>query len=50
MFEDKANFDSWLDTKSIGLGGIKPKDLFDTTFGINLVCDELTRIEHGVLA
>jgi putative toxin-antitoxin system antitoxin component (TIGR02293 family) len=50
VFEDKANFDSWLDTKSIGLGGIKPKDLFDTTFGINLVCDELTRIEHGVLA
>lgn len=50
VFEDKANFDSWLDTKSIGLGGIKPKDLFDTTFGINLVRDELTRIEHGVLA
>ncbi|RYE12636.1 MAG: DUF2384 domain-containing protein, partial [Sphingobacteriaceae bacterium] len=25
-------------------------DLLDTTFGINLVRDELTRIEHGVLA
>lgn len=50
VFEDKDNFDRWLDTKSIALGGIKPKDLFDTSFGINLVRDELTRIEHGVLA
>lgn len=50
VFEDPKNFDSWLDTKSIALGEVKPKDLLDTTFGINLVRDELTRIEHGVLA
>ncbi|MEX8548187.1 MAG: antitoxin Xre/MbcA/ParS toxin-binding domain-containing protein [Mucilaginibacter sp.] len=50
VFEDNGNFDSWLNTKSIALGGVKPKDLLDTTFGINLVRDELTRIEHGVLA
>ncbi|RYE24915.1 MAG: DUF2384 domain-containing protein [Sphingobacteriaceae bacterium] len=50
VFEDNGNFDSWLNTKSIVLGGVKPKDLLDTTFGINLVRDELTRIEHGVLA
>lgn len=50
VFEDKGNFDSWLNTKSIALGGTKPKDLLDTTFGINLVRDELIRIEHGVLA
>lgn len=50
VFEDNNNFNSWLNTKSIALGGVKPKDLLDTTFGINLVRDELTRIEHGVLA
>lgn len=50
VFEDNGNFDSWLNTKSITLGEVKPKDLLDTTFGINLVRDELTRIEHGVLA
>ncbi|RYE25280.1 MAG: DUF2384 domain-containing protein [Sphingobacteriaceae bacterium] len=50
VFEDNGNFDIWLNTKSIALGGVKPKDLLDTTFGINLVRDELTRIEHGVLA
>lgn len=50
VFEINENFNSWLNTKSIALGGAKPKDLLDTTFGINLVRDELTRIEHGVLA
>ncbi len=50
VFEDNENFDTWLNTKSIALGGVKPKDLLDTTFGINLIRDELTRIEYGVLA
>ena len=50
VFEINENFNSWLNTKSIVLDGAKPKDLLDTTFGINLVRDELTRIEHGVLA
>ncbi len=50
VFGDKENFNTWLNTKSIVLGGVKPKELFDTTFGIGLVKDELTRIEHGVLA
>lgn len=50
VFEDNENFDTWLNTKSIALGGVKPKDLLDTTFGINLIRDELIRIEHGVLA
>ncbi len=50
VFEDDGNFDIWLNTKSIALGGVKPKDLLDTTFGVNLVRDELARIEHGVLA
>lgn len=50
VFEVQENFDTWLNTKSIVLSGVKPKDLLDTTFGINLVRDELTRIEYGVLA
>jgi len=50
IFEDNKNFDIWLNTKSPALGAGRPKELLDTTFGINLVKDELTRIEHGVLA
>jgi putative toxin-antitoxin system antitoxin component (TIGR02293 family) len=50
VFGDKANFDAWLETRNIALGGISPKSLLDNTFGINLVKDELIRIENGVLA
>lgn len=50
VFGTKALFDQWLDTLSPALGHIKPKDLLDSTFGIEMIQDELTRIEHGVLA
>ncbi|GAB3814894.1 type II RES/Xre toxin-antitoxin system antitoxin [Pontibacter rugosus] len=50
VFGDKANFDAWLNSKNVALGGVKPKELLDSTFGIGLLRDELIRIEHGVLA
>lgn len=50
VFGDKENFDVWLDLPSIALGNIKPKELLDNAFGISLLEEELTRIEHGVLA
>jgi putative toxin-antitoxin system antitoxin component (TIGR02293 family) len=50
VFGSNEKFDTWLDSKSIALGGIKPKELLDSTFGIGVLKNELTRIEHGVLA
>ncbi len=50
VFGDKDNFNVWLNSKSIALGGRTPKELLDTKFGIGMVKDELGRIEHGVLA
>ena len=50
VFGDSENFTTWLNAKSVSLGGVPPKELMDTTFGISLLNDELTRIEHGVLA
>jgi len=50
VFGTSEKFDTWLNAKSIALGGIKPKELLDSTFGIGLLKNELTRIEHGVLA
>jgi putative toxin-antitoxin system antitoxin component (TIGR02293 family) len=50
VFGDKQNFDIWLNSKSISLGGRTPKYLLDTKFGISMVRDELGRIEHGILA
>ena len=50
VFGDKQHFNTWLDTTNIALGKIKPKELLDNSFGIDMLKDELTRIEHGVLA
>jgi uncharacterized protein (DUF2384 family) len=47
---DTEKFNLWLDSNNLALGGIKPKSLFDSTFGINLLKDELIKIEYGVLA
>lgn len=50
VFGNHEKFNTWLNAKSIALGGTKPKDLLDSTFGIGMLKNELTRIEHGVLA
>jgi len=50
VFGNTKNFLTWISSENIALGGIKPIDLLDNSFGINLVKDELIKIEHGVLA
>ena len=50
IFGKKESFNIWLDSVNIALGHIKPKELLDNAFGISLLEDELTRIEHGILA
>ena len=50
VFGAAEKFNSWLDTINLIFGGIKPKMLLDNSFGINLLRDELTRIEYGNLA
>jgi putative toxin-antitoxin system antitoxin component (TIGR02293 family) len=50
VFGKASYFESWLDSRNLALGGIRPFELLDNTFGIELLKDELTRIERGVLA
>ena len=50
VFDNIHDFQTWMETVSVPLGSIKPKELLDTTYGINLVADELSRIAYGVLA
>lgn len=49
IFGTPEKFNAWLEADNLVLG-CKPKELLDSTFGIGLLRDELTRIEHGVLA
>lgn len=50
VFGSKEHFSIWLNTNNVALGGIKPKSLLDTGFGMSLIKDELIKIQHGVLA
>jgi len=50
IFESKANFERWLSSSNIALGGVAPLELMDNSFGIDLITNELGRIEHGILA
>jgi putative toxin-antitoxin system antitoxin component (TIGR02293 family) len=50
VFGSSEKFNTWMRTENPALGKIMPKQLLDSAFGIDMVKDELLRIEHGVLA
>lgn len=50
IFGSIAEFRSWLDAPAYGLANQRPFDLMQTSGGIDLIDDELTRIEFGALA
>ena len=50
VFGLKKAFLNWLDKPAIGLGDMRPFELMKTSNGIDLVKDELVRIEYGDLA
>lgn len=43
-------FRQWMDTALWQFGNKKPKEFLDTSIGINMLLDELGRIEHGIFA
>jgi len=50
VFGNEEKFIAWLEIKNIALGGKKPKEMLDTNLNIELVKDELIRIEYGIFA
>jgi putative toxin-antitoxin system antitoxin component (TIGR02293 family) len=50
VFEDKGRFLAWMRRPSVPLGNRKPMDLLASELGIDLVIDELGRIEHGLVS
>ena len=48
VFGDGASFRQWMDTEVPALGHQRPKSFLDTSMGIQMLMDELGRIEHGV--
>jgi putative toxin-antitoxin system antitoxin component (TIGR02293 family) len=50
IFGTMAEFKSWLDVPAFGLAQQTPFDLMQTSGGIDLIMDELYRIEYGAVA
>ncbi|TAE24767.1 MAG: DUF2384 domain-containing protein [Cytophagales bacterium] len=50
VFGSLESFRRWLDKPAFGLGGQLPFLLLHTSGGMDLIMDELTRIEYGDLA
>jgi putative toxin-antitoxin system antitoxin component (TIGR02293 family) len=50
LFGSAREFHQWLNTPAYGLGNQLPFDLMDTITGIQLIEEELIRIEYGDLA
>jgi len=50
VFGNQESFNIWLNAVNLGMGNIKPKSLLDSSFGIQMIKEELTRIEYGILS
>jgi putative toxin-antitoxin system antitoxin component (TIGR02293 family) len=48
VFGSLDEFRQWMNTVLLPFGNKKPKDYLDTSLGINMIIDELGRIEHGI--
>lgn len=47
-FGSAAEFNKWMNGRVPSLGKKRPKDFLDTSSGINLLMDEISRIQYGV--
>ncbi len=50
VFGNINHFKEWMNSSVMALGNIKPKTLLDTSLGIDILMNELGRIEHGIFA
>ena len=50
VFDSLKAFKTWMESAVMPLGNKQPKELLDTSIGIDILMDELGRIEQGVFA
>ena len=50
VFGDLEQFKRWMQYPNMALGMKQPKDLLDTTFGFQLLNEELIKIEYGIFS
>ncbi|MCP5007516.1 MAG: DUF2384 domain-containing protein [Planctomycetes bacterium] len=50
VFESRGKFLTWMNHPNVALDKNTPMSLLNSKFGVDMVLDELGRIEHGVFA
>jgi len=50
VFGSIEQFRDWMSTTLLPLGNKRPKEYLDTSMGINILMEELGKIEHGIFA
>ncbi|MEM1321169.1 MAG: antitoxin Xre/MbcA/ParS toxin-binding domain-containing protein [Bacteroidota bacterium] len=50
IFGEPSSFNSWIRKPAFGLGNVIPLNLMNTSTGVDLIMEELIRIEYGDLA
>ncbi len=50
VFNDRETFVKWLNRSNRSIDNQKPLELIETSLGVDLVIEELLRIEHGVFS
>ncbi len=50
IFEQELHFQEWMHSEIQGLGFEKPINLLDTSMGIQILINELGRLEHGIVS
>ena len=48
VFESSENFQKWMNSENLSLGGKRPIDLLPSRYGAQMILDVIGRIEHGV--
>jgi putative toxin-antitoxin system antitoxin component (TIGR02293 family) len=50
LFENSDRFNQWMKSEAYGLGNVKPIEMINSITGIDLIYEELIRIEFGATA
>ena len=50
VFGNDEKFNRWIHKKNLALGGMIPFSLLDTSRGVQMVLNELQRIDYGIFA
>lgn len=50
VFQDKEKFLTWMSASCVSFAGKTPESLLSSKFGVDMILEELGKIEHGIIS